>query len=626
MVAVLLFALVGFILILCCPLKNKKTEDKSNKGNSTNLVGEMEIIFSNLSLYNSSQIKNGTQTSESETNSSCSVGLWTLFGFSCFIILFVIGIICGCNCRWLKKLFLIAFFYPLPISDDEVELIKVKFSAWEYAGCDTLWAGIITCLCDKLEERFGEYPSRYFRRIKDEYQKNVDLISQSRSKTCCMCGDDRICCCVPKSMYGYMRPYTCCCIPKYIWMLAAVPFFFPVVILPILFSLESLKHLFTAILSGTATVSFTVYVIKLLFFLSKSTKSYIEILQRKMSRPDFKEELGFMHLVKQEVELLNDLVEFMENFKRKRFRIVLLVDDLDRCENVKVLKMLEAISILLSEPNTRFISLIAVDPRVVVKSLELTVIKDFMKEDSRINGHEYLKKIIHLPIWLPEMEDDKVKELVRSYMPSEKNTSDQLETSNNQEGQRTSNNQEGQGTSNNQQGQGTSNNQQVQGTTNNQEGQGTSNNQQEQVTSNNQQVQGTTNNQEGQGTSNNQQVQGTTNNQEEQGTSNNQQGQGTSNNQQEQVTSNNQQGQGTSNNQQGQGTSNIQDVSQDDDIGLLDALELALDSIYKEPQHVCHNPRSIKRICNVLNLAIRLYTSKELRTTKTNIKRLVITK
>ena len=516
MVVVLLFALVGFILIVFCPLKNKKAEDKSNNGNSTNLVGEKEIMFSNSSLYNYSQIRNGTQTRESETNSLSAVGLWTLFGFSCFITLIVVGIICECNCRWLKKLFLIAYFYPLPISDDdmEVELIKVKFDAWEYAGCDTLWAGIITCLCDKLEERFGEYPSRYFRRIKDEYKKKVDPISQSRSKPCC------------KSMYGYMMPYTCCCIPKYIWILAAVPLFFPVVILPILFSLESLKHLFTGILGAIATVSFTVCVIKLSFFLSKSTKSYIEILQRKMSRPDFKEELGFMHLVKQEVELLNALVGFMENFERKRFRIVLLVDDLDRCENIKVLKMLEAISILLSEPNTRFISLIAVDPRVVVKSLELTVIKDFIKDDSSINGHEYLKKIIHLPIWLPEMEDDKVNKLVESYMPSEE-------------------------------------------------------------------IRGT-------------QQEGTHGGQDEPTP-------GTSMNDPSRATS-----RGST------GHENIElDVLNNVDE---DAFKKALTEIKAEPQHVCHNPRSVKRICNVLNLAIRLYTFKGQGTSEENIKRLVTTK
>ena len=426
---VVIFVIVDIAVLLPCFTKGiirnnmcrggiQKVEvNCSNKENCSNLINQ-GILVSNSSLFNCSLTKKETiQCAFCPTKNDPSISSTCLFflilllfvAIICFIT--VILIICfPSGCHWgdtgrrLKEFLSMVFFYPLPISHDRnqnntVELIDIKFNAWEYAGCDMLWAGIITCLCDKLEERFGQYRSRYFRRIKD-YKKNW----------------------VKSRVYsGYRRPYTCCFVPYLICVSAVIPLIIPLIGIPIFFIIETyLRNIFLGVIicgTGISVLAFITLVTRLLLFLGKSTKSYIENLQHSMSRPDFKEELGFMHLIKQEVQLLNDLIEFMELFERKTFRIVLLVDDLDRCENKKVLKMLQAISILLSEPSTRFISLIAVDPRVVVKSLELNI--DVIKEDCRINGQDYLKKIIHLPLWLPEMDNDNVKQLIESYLSSQ---------------------------------------------------------------------------------------------------------------------------------------------------------------------------------------------------------------
>ena len=413
-----------------------------SKKSCTDSVNNLGILYSNSSLYQCRKTANNTLLCVYENNTRpCKYCLkqndldttnqhlmWLCVGmlFGCFI-LFTIFILCQCapaarcckvfasSIRSAYAFILVAFFYPLPMKEEDktklkTELITLKFCAWEYAGWDTLWAGIVTCLCDKLEEKFGQYRSRYFRKNKTDYKMNVDLMVKSKRFN-------------PSSSYEVMRPYTWCCVPKFICALSMVfiVMCLPLVIAMICFSVErqSVKIVF-GILIGVVILTFIPFAAKLLILLSKSTKSYIESLQKKMSRPDFSEELGFMHLVKQEVQFLNLLTEYMETYERKRFRILLIVDELDRCEKRKVLKMLQAINILLSEPNTRFISLIAVDPRVVVKALELTV--DIIKEDSRNIGHEYLKKIIHLPLWLPEMDGDKIDKFCKSYMNFTDNT------------------------------------------------------------------------------------------------------------------------------------------------------------------------------------------------------------
>uniref|UniRef100_F6UYM4 Uncharacterized protein n=3 Tax=Ciona intestinalis TaxID=7719 RepID=F6UYM4_CIOIN len=49
--------------------------------------------------------------------------------------------------------------------------IFVDFNAWEYAGSDTLWAGIVTNVSDAIEAEFGSVTSRLFRML------TVELIS-----------------------------------------------------------------------------------------------------------------------------------------------------------------------------------------------------------------------------------------------------------------------------------------------------------------------------------------------------------------------------------------------------------------------------------------------------------------
>ena len=68
----------------------------------------------------------------------------------------------------------------------------------------------------------------------------------------------------------------------------------------------------------------------------------------------------------------------------------------------QVKAVLEAVSILLSDPLSSFVCLIAVDSRVAVNCIENTMCTSMIK--SNVNGQDYLKKIINLPFCLPEVK------------------------------------------------------------------------------------------------------------------------------------------------------------------------------------------------------------------------------
>jgi Predicted P-loop ATPase len=81
--------------------------------------------------------------------------------------------------------------------------------------------------------------------------------------------------------------------------------------------------------------------------------------------------------------------------------LVILIDDLDRCEPERVLENLEAIKLFLNVENTAFI--IGADQRLVQQA-----VKHKYKDDDRL-VKEYLEKLIQVPYHLPKLSDSEVE-------------------------------------------------------------------------------------------------------------------------------------------------------------------------------------------------------------------------
>lgn len=60
-------------------------------------------------------------------------------------------------------------------------------------------------------------------------------------------------------------------------------------------------------------------------------------------------------------------VKCIEGFTGRRTRIVIVVDGLDSCEQDKVLNMLDTVRLLFSDQNAPFVTLLAIDPHVIIK-------------------------------------------------------------------------------------------------------------------------------------------------------------------------------------------------------------------------------------------------------------------
>lgn len=99
-----------------------------------------------------------------------------------------------------------------------------------------------------------------------------------------------------------------------------------------------------------------------------------------------------------EVSLMTDMVKCLDAFTKQQSRLVGVVDALDSCDTERTLTLLRGIQTLLSTPNQPFLLLLAVDPHVIAKAAEVNSRRLFT--EGGIGGHDFLRNLVHLPVYL----------------------------------------------------------------------------------------------------------------------------------------------------------------------------------------------------------------------------------
>jgi predicted KAP-like P-loop ATPase len=117
-------------------------------------------------------------------------------------------------------------------------------------------------------------------------------------------------------------------------------------------------------------------------------------------------------------EKINAVSEFRKDFeellKETNFKkLVVIIDDLDRCTPDRIIDNLEAVKLFLNVPKTAF--LIGADPRIVRHAIELKYKTDKISynADDKIKNEriisDYLEKLIQIPYNLPKLSDNEVE-------------------------------------------------------------------------------------------------------------------------------------------------------------------------------------------------------------------------
>ncbi|XP_026744972.1 kinase D-interacting substrate of 220 kDa B isoform X3 [Trichoplusia ni] len=108
-----------------------------------------------------------------------------------------------------------------------------------------------------------------------------------------------------------------------------------------------------------------------------------------------------------EVQALTHMVSCLDAFTGQQTRLVVVVDALDSCEQEKVLALLNAVHALCSDPKSPFILLLAIDPHIISKAVEVNSRRAF--SESNIGGWDYLRNMVQLPFYLQNSALRRVK-------------------------------------------------------------------------------------------------------------------------------------------------------------------------------------------------------------------------
>ena len=99
-------------------------------------------------------------------------------------------------------------------------------------------------------------------------------------------------------------------------------------------------------------------------------------------------------------------------------RLVVFVDDLDRCLPEKAIEVLEAIKLFVDAPGCVFV--LGLDQDVIARGIEMKYKELGEKKDGEgkgqftIEGMRYLEKIIQLPFQIPPVEQTDMGEFVEA--------------------------------------------------------------------------------------------------------------------------------------------------------------------------------------------------------------------
>lgn len=122
--------------------------------------------------------------------------------------------------------------------------------------------------------------------------------------------------------------------------------------------------------------------------------------------PAYGGQIDYMQAIK------DDLDRLQRRLAKKHARVLVMIDDLDRCEPKKMVEVLQAVNLLLDRGS--FIVCLGLDTRIVTAAVE-NHYEDLLAS-SGMTGYEYLDKIIQIPFRIPDPTHEQLAELLAGHL------------------------------------------------------------------------------------------------------------------------------------------------------------------------------------------------------------------
>ncbi|XP_028858461.1 kinase D-interacting substrate of 220 kDa B isoform X3 [Denticeps clupeoides] len=275
---------------------------------------------------------------------------------------------------YLELLLKLMFVNPPELPEQTTRALPVRFLFTDYnrlssVGGETSMAEMIATLSDACEREFGFMATRLFRVFKTD------------------------------DTQGKKKWKKTCCIPSFVIFVFILGCLITGMALLTIFKVDRQNQTVNVMLITVASMVGLALLLNCRTWwqvadsVLNSQRKRLHSAANKMNK--LKSE-GFMKVLKNEVELMARMAKTIDGFTQNQTRLVVIIDGLDSCEQDKVLQMLDTVRVLFSKGP--FISIFASDPHIIIKAINQNL--NSVLRDSNINGHDYMRNIVHLPVFL----------------------------------------------------------------------------------------------------------------------------------------------------------------------------------------------------------------------------------
>ncbi|XP_047348706.1 kinase D-interacting substrate of 220 kDa isoform X3 [Vespa velutina] len=316
----------------------------------------------------------------------------------------------------LKLLLQVIFCHPPGGSvHDGITVQPIKFYFTDQTRVGTTAAGenavvqMVGSLYDSIENDFGSLSTRLYRAFRPKFDKSTTTWKW------------RHLCCLP---YVVIFEFCFCSLLLGISVLT-------VYLIDMSNNEPTIEKVTAHIIMITVALVLIISIIANLYTWSRTLKALVfsqrRHLQHSISKLETLKSEGFIQTLRSEVNLMTEMVKCLDSFMSQQSRLVLIVDGLDSCEQDKVLLVLDAIQALFSDNGYPFVVILAIDPHIIAKAVEVNSRRLFT--ESNIGGHDYLRNMVHLPFYLQNSGLRKVKVAQQTALHGKKTTWSEAEES-----------------------------------------------------------------------------------------------------------------------------------------------------------------------------------------------------
>ena len=256
----------------------------------------------------------------------------------------------------------------------EPNVLTVNFNAWQFEDAKQIWAGLASVISERLERAL---PWHQHLRMRFRYawkERRSDLLLN-----------------------------------------VALPLLLGFVILLYLVfggfdqfkealnNAEASDLVFRALLASLLPLGSLVF---LIWFASKQILSVVQPLSQRVlsyiQLPTYREQMGYQHRVMEDLRFVSSC---LKRHQGRESKVVVFIDDLDRCSEEKIMEVLQAITLILGD--SKFFVFLGMDTEMIYRAVRAHYSSDQADDPVPSNlPEEYLHKIIQISFYLPETSDE----------------------------------------------------------------------------------------------------------------------------------------------------------------------------------------------------------------------------